>query len=345
MTGKKFHFISQLSCYTLKHTLFRVFTVGSIGLLFLLLSINIIEGGRDYLSISGDIKIILAFIIVSECNVFIEHLFERYFPFPEKIGLRVFIHLFVSGILIVLIYYYFEYLLQKENLIQDPGVRLMLALGVIFLIILIIISLSMRITERWINSRDELVALKQAKLLSDYNSLQDQLNPHFLFNNLSVLKSMIIYAPEAAVVFTQNFTDVYRYVLKSKDRLTVALKDEIAFIESYIGLHKERLGESLKVSMKIDTASLQKSIPPLALQLLVENAIKHNIASKDEVLFIEIYNDLETICVQNNYQPKESSYSTKNGLKNLIKRYEFQSEKDVEIIQDALIFRVILPLL
>jgi LytS/YehU family sensor histidine kinase len=181
--------------------------------------------------------------------------------------------------------------------------------------------------------------------MSDYNALQDQLNPHFLFNNLSILKSMIIYDQYSAVDFTQNFTDFYRYVLQSRGKTTVLLKDEIELLYSYIAIHKERLGENLQVKIDIGNDSIEKNIPPLSLQLLVENAIKHNIAGKENPLMIEVFTDTDSITVKNNLQPKESFYSTRNGLKNLVQRYKLIAEKEVEINQNEEFFTVKLPLL
>ena len=240
---------------------------------------------------------------------------------------------------------YFENLVGSNNLIREPIVRLMLVLGGIFVFILLVVSIGLRITEKWIVSERELEKLQQAKLLSDYNSLQDQLNPHFLFNNLSILKSMIIYDPKSAVGFIQDFTDVYRYVLQSHGKLTVKLSDEVEFLHSYVGIHKERMGKNLQVKLNIGNDAMEKNVPPLSLQLLVENAIKHNMATNETPLLIEIFTGKNSVTVQNSYQPKETSYSTRNGLNNLIQRYKILSEQEVKIAQNNSVFTVKLPLL
>ena len=156
---------------------------------------------------------------------------------------------------------------------------------------------------------------------------------------------MILYDPNAAVAFTQNFTDTYRYVLQNRDRTTVLLSEEIDFIHAYLDLHRERLGDALHVEMNVEARFLSRRIPPLSLQLLVENAIKHNIVSKNQILTIRIYSQNEWIVVENNLQPKDSSYSTSKGLKNLSARYELLTEQKVRIIQNELIFKVELPIL
>jgi LytS/YehU family sensor histidine kinase len=191
----------------------------------------------------------------------------------------------------------------------------------------------------------QLEELKSMKLKSDYNSLQAQLNPHFLFNNLSVLKSMITFNPESAIHFTQNFTDVYRYVLQSNDKTKVKLADELEFIDAYSAIHKERMGDAFKVIIDVKDADRNKEIPPLALQLLVENAIKHNIALKETPLIIQIDSNGEKLTVSNNVNLKESAYSEKTGLENLKKRYALLTDQPVKVISDDKKFEVEIPLL
>jgi len=202
-------------------------------------------------------------------------------------------------------------------------------------------------TKVWIDSKKELGDLKQAKLLSDYNSLKDRLNPHFLFNNLSVLKSLIRYNPKDAEIFTQNFTNVYRYVLNSHEKDTVTLEDELEFLNSYIALHKERIGEGLDVSIHIKEDLLKNEIPPMTLQLLIENAIKHNIASKTQVLKIEIESDIENsiLTIRNNINKKETTYSTQTGIDTLKAQYLLISNNRVNIDDDGEFFTVKIPLL
>jgi LytS/YehU family sensor histidine kinase len=187
--------------------------------------------------------------------------------------------------------------------------------------------------------------MKREKLEMDYNSLQDQINPHFLFNNLSVLKSLIIYNQKSAVKFTEDFTDVYRYVLQSKDKRLVDIKDELAFIDAYLGLHKERLGDGLQIKFLISIDVTDLKIAPLTLQLLVENAIKHNIALKDSPLQINILAEDNYLEVRNNVQLRTTSYSTKTGLDNLLKRYEFLTKQKISIDANAEEFIVRIPLL
>lgn len=230
----------------------------------------------------------------------------------------------------------------------DQSLRSTYYLGVaICLVFITLISASLlivRLTEVWIQSQREIDVMKQEKLKMDYNSLQDKLNPHFLFNNLSVLKSLIIYDQDTAIKFTEDFTDVYRYVLESKDIVLVRLVKELEFINAYVGLHQERLGKGLNFKTSIVKIGLEKEIAPLTLQLLVENAIKHNIASKDQPLNLEIIVKDDFVGVINTLQLKETSYSTKTGLKNLVERYKMLTKEKIEVIESDREFMVKVPL-
>jgi len=345
MIGKNLLFISKLPTYTLKHTAIRMLLVGFTGFLFLFIAVSFSPKNSMEITSINYVRVILIFIIGSEINVLIDNLAEHFLPIPEKIGLRISMRLFFSILFAWAAVIYFERLMDSGNLLKEPVVKIMLVLGGIFIFMLLVFSVGLRITEKWIKSVNELEELKQVKLMGDYNALQDQLNPHFLFNNLSILKSMIIYDQKAAVDFTQNFTDFYRYVLQNSGKTTVRLKDEIELLRSFIAIHKERLGENIQVKIDIGNVITEKNIPPLSLQLLVENAIKHNIAGKDNPLVVEIFSDENSITVKNNLQPKESSYSTRNGLKNLVQRYKILSEKEIIITQNNSTFAVQLPLL
>ncbi|GAB1403357.1 hypothetical protein MASR1M74_05350 [Lentimicrobium sp.] len=156
---------------------------------------------------------------------------------------------------------------------------------------------------------------------------------------------MITFDPESAIVFTQNFTDVYRYVLQCKDQTTVKLSDEMEFIDAYIALHKERMGEGFEVIKKVNEAALKKEIPPLALQLLVENAVKHNIAAKDDPLIIHITSSESWLTVSNNLNLKESAFTEKTGLNNLMQRYTLLCDRQVKINRGENTFEVQIPLL
>lgn len=291
--------------------------------------------------------IIIAFNVAAEIQIILDNVLERFLPVPNKFRLRLIIQ-FISAIFFLGLTHKIVMGTFDPSALNNetrPGVYMGLIIG-LFMVFMMAQGLTIaRLVEKWTASQKQISDMKREKLEMDYHSLQDQLNPHFLFNNLSVLKSLIIYDQDSAVKFTENFTDTYRYVLQSKDKRLVKFKDELSFIESYISLHKERLGDGLQVKFSIDKESAEKRIAPLTMQLLVENAIKHNIAGTESKLHIDISSDGEYVRISNNVQPRETSYSTKTGLSNLLKRYELISENKIKIESNDTNFMVEIPFL
>lgn len=224
------------------------------------------------------------------------------------------------------------------------------ALGITILVLFVIIFVAALVANNYHNSLKYFILenekLRQEKLRLDYFALQDQLNPHFLFNNLSTLMAIIPENPDKALTFTEKFTDVYRYVLKSTNSRLTPLEEELEFIRAYITLHKERLAEGFICNIDIEKDALNKLLPPLSLQYLVENAIKHNLVTETKPLKLEIYTRNNRLKVSNNYQPRNSTYSTNTGLSNLKKRYQYLGLKDsVEVLKTNETFCVSIPLI
>ena len=177
--------------------------------------------------------------------------------------------------------------------------------------------------------------------------LQYQLNPHFLFNSLNTLISEIEYAPKNAILFTQRLSDVYRYILQSQQQRLVTIESELSFIDSYIFLHKVRLGDCIRIENRIEADNYDLKLPSLTLQLLVENVIKHNIINMDMPMNILIDYDSENgrILVTNKIRIKPNVVSTGMGLKNLSARYLLICNQDITIENNTNYFTVKIPVL
>lgn len=190
---------------------------------------------------------------------------------------------------------------------------------------------------------------KSAKLEKDnieakYETLKSQINPHFLFNSLNSLTT-IVHSNDKAVDYIQNLSEFLRYILKSRDIELVLIRNEVKMLDKYFKLQKSRFGDNLIIDMQIPEKYYHYSIPPLVLQMLVENSIKHNIISKSSPLTIKLSVHNDTIIVENNFQKKNTEESTGHGLNNIIERYKFFTSKEVEIKESAHHFKVIIPLL
>ena len=198
----------------------------------------------------------------------------------------------------------------------------------------------------WKKNIQKTEALARENIQSQFEALKNQLDPHFLFNSLNTLAALIEEDNEPAQKYLEQLSDVYRYVLLNKDRSTVTLEDELAFVESYLYLNKIRFRENLRIETLIPKVQQKRLIAPLSLQMLVENAIKHNIISRDKPLTIRILQEENWIRVENNIQEKILfEKSTKVGLQNIVKRYSHLSPSPVEILNQSNQFSVRLPLI
>lgn len=193
----------------------------------------------------------------------------------------------------------------------------------------------------------EAEALKRISTQAELQAIKNQVNPHFLFNNLNVLSGMVIKDNPGANRFIEEFSKVYRYILTSQEKELVELEKELAFIQPYVYLLQQRYPGSLQVDIGVPEAYHHSYIIPVALQMLIENAIKHNVISRSSPLHIEVLADgAGTLTVRNNRQPRTSvEQSTRIGLNNIAKRYELVCGREITVNQTIDIFEVQLPLL
>lgn len=195
------------------------------------------------------------------------------------------------------------------------------------------------------HSKLENEKLKQENLQARMDVLKQQISPHFLFNALNTVQT--ITAEESVKQYTLQLSNVYRYLLQYKENNLVTVEEELRFIRSYLYIQKVRFEEGLIVNIKLDEIIMNMLLPPLALQIVIENAIKHNVVSLAKPLRINIYNeDKAFIIIENNVQKKLSVESTtKLGLSNIKDRYKLLSDKTIELINDDNFFIIKLPLL
>jgi LytS/YehU family sensor histidine kinase len=188
--------------------------------------------------------------------------------------------------------------------------------------------------------------LRKEQLQSQFDSLKEQVNPHFLFNSLNSLSSLIATDPNKAEQFVEEMSTVYRYLLRSNEEQLTTLQKEVEFIESYNLLLKTRFGNGFQPTTRIEEKMKEYLLPPMTLQMLVENAVKHNIVDPDTPLRVELYTQDGKLIVRNNLQRKNKSVvSNKIGLSNIISKYRLLNCPDIEIEETAGEFTVVLPLI
>jgi len=181
---------------------------------------------------------------------------------------------------------------------------------------------------------------------AQFESLKNQLDPHFLFNSLNVLSSLIDENPGQAQKFTASMSKIYRYVLEQKDKELVTIEDEIEFAKTYCDLLKTRFENSVNFIFDVREEDLRRFVVPLSLQLLLENCIKHNLATSSKPLLIKIFTEGDTLCIENNLQIREQiKESAGIGLSNIVQRYSLLTNENVFIEKSEDYFKVKLPVL
>ena len=280
-------------------------------------------------------------------NEYLVTFWNRKISWLEQPGKR-----FVIGVISVLIYtpLVIVFLNSAYNLIPGVstswgGMDVLVSIGITFFITFFMFAKTF--LDNWRKASLDTERMKREQMSTKYESLKNQVNPHFLFNSLNALTNLVYENQDMAADFIRKLSKVYRYVLDTQSQEVVTLEKEMAFVKSYLFLQRIRFDDKLKVNISIEGFE-QMMIPPIALQMLMENAIKHNTIAEEEPLTIDIYvENKETLVVKNNLQKKNIPIeeSAGVGLKNITARYEFLSEIKVEIQETAIEFIVKLPLL
>ncbi len=263
--------------------------------------------------------LILVFIDLAYINPL-----DKILPLPQKLFARIPTEVIISlitGALVGMILTVTSHIIfVYEDGLQVNLIKNGLIVAVINLIITAILEAVIWYRR---NQQSKVVAKQLEKENTEirFETLKGQLNPHFLFNSMNVLSSLIGKDSEKAQQFVDEFSMVYRYTLDVIEKQVVELSEEIEFAKAFLYLQKIRFGDAMSYDINIDAKKLNSFVPPLALQTLLENCFKHNRASEDSPLRIKIYDEENYIVIVNNLQKKNSRDSKKVGLNNLKKRY------------------------
>lgn len=239
------------------------------------------------------------------------------------------------------------------NILRNGGGRLfhpqMLEIFIPALVIALTVmtgNISIQFYKAWKQSLVDLEKFKTANAVAQLQNLRNQLNPHFLFNNLSVLSLLVQKDQDKAVEFINELSKVYRYVLENKDSELVTLHEELIFLEHYIYLLKIRFDKGISFIMNIDDTLKTAYLLPMCLQMLVENTIQHNEVSPENPLLVSIYTQKNALVVENPIKLRSDNVEgTSTGLKNIQTRYSYFTDEKVVVNNDGIVFKVVLPLL
>jgi two-component system, LytTR family, sensor kinase len=284
-------------------------------------------------------------------QIMVMQLLRQLFPLVNQTSLRLvllaFSHLLITVFTFFLIVFTYDSLQFLEYALR-PGTY-------IFLVILAV-ALTMIATtfweadytfKQWKDSVAEKEKLQQMTLSQEFHTLKSQVNPHFLFNCFNTLSSLIAEDPAQAELFLDELSKVYRYLLRNNQNELCTLQTEIGFIESYYRLLQTRHGSAVQIKIETDKKYAHYLLPSLTLQLLVENAVKHNVLSRNKPLVIDIFTTPgNRLAVNNNLQRRSiQKFSNKVGLTNIQHKYDLLGQPGFQVLEDEKNFCVVLPLI
>lgn len=279
------------------------------------------------------------------CKLYVEYLWRRY-PWETSPAIHIVLEIVGIGIFTVgftYLLFWLEEAFSGMALDEDALIQYIMVLLITFLITAIH---EMRYFYfQWIHNFSRSVKLEKETLQAKYETLKTQINPHYLFNSLNSLVEMVD-DNEEAVDYIQHLSGFLRYVLGTRDKDLVYMEEELEQLENYYQLQQKRFGNKLRLDIRVPDKYLMYVIPPLSLQMLLENVIKHNVISTAKPLNVEIAVKADRIVVVNNLQRKTAGiHSTGQGLANIRSRYKYYTGKEVVVQERADYFSVSLPLL
>jgi len=319
--------------------LFKVLVVMSVLLQCVIISYNhffgyyIVAGFSEFINrlVYSSVLTTIAAFMIAYPDLFIIRYLNKPFPWGRKILVRINIQLAITILIALIISTIITLLAHWMDAYKENIESVLITNAMIFSVVNLILMITL---EAWIfymdsrYSRNMADNLEKELALIRFEVLKSQINPHFLFNSLNVLSGLVSKDVVKAQLFIDEFSMVYRYVLETIEKQVVSLGDELGFMHSYMFLQQIRYGENLILQVNISSKQLRKLMPPLSLQLVLENAIKHNEISEAKPLTIAIYCQDGYLLVKNVLQPKFSSgKSTGMGQKNLFKRYELLNDE------------------
>jgi len=339
---------------TLKPNLLKAFLVG--GAVFIV-SFLIRFASLGTAVFSNDLYIYFLYcmlysVVLYIVNVAIFEMLDRFFEedrfAPKRIVIGFVTSFFVSLFVIGILRIFTQVVIQKQSMISflanEKAGNYVESAVITFIVLLVFHSLHFYkiYQENKVTQQKIIAGTANAK----FESLKNQIDPHFLFNSLNVLSSLIEENPDNAQRFTTSLSKIYRYVLEQKDKELVSVEDELSFAKTYMNLLKMRFENSLFYEIPKENINPDAKVVPLSLQLLLENTVKHNVVSEQKPLHIRIFIDKDYLAIQNDLQKKEVLQDRQGvGLQNIVNRYGIITDRKVKVQQDEKNFTVKIPIL
>jgi sensor histidine kinase YesM len=286
-------------------------------------------------------------VLCSEVSLLIFTRLQKWFPIEHRLKTLIMLHVILSSLLWMEMFTITQVLLYGfDTSLKIYFFKQNLLSAVMIALFMNIVHIGMILFNRWKEAHTEAEDLKRSSLEAQNAALKQQIDPHFLFNSLNTLTALIEEEPKAAVRFVQQLSNVYRYVLQSRNHATVPLSEELAFVRAYSYLHELRFGENFRVTIDVPESAESLVLPPLVVQLCIENAVKHNVVSRQKPLYITVSAEGTLLRVTNNLQRKRNiPTSTQVGLSAIRHRYSLLTDTPATMTETAMEFIVELPLL
>jgi sensor histidine kinase YesM len=295
--------------------------------------------------------------------------FNRTLPWNKNLPLRFTLEILLGLLFMTILSLLFLYFYVEKSLISDEETSFWLnswdaafKFGIISLVVIIaysLINFSIFSYKQYAVYQIESMVAERDQLRLQFDALKSQLSPHFLFNSLNTISSLIYKNHQLAEKFIRQLTHLFRYILKSENKKLVGMGDELEVAQAYFEMQKFKYGNCIALKVKVKTELYHSLIPPLSLQMLIENALKHNLICEEKTLHISIFDENgKFIVVKNNFIPKpellrignnlvdrpENGDSHKIGLSNIRRRYKYIAGKEIEVIPGDF-FTVKLPII
>ena len=318
--------------------------------------LNYVMFGSKYFSSLKNFLLatILTFAIILLCYVscgmiasVLNNRYPKYSQTFKRISIGLVVYVAIMAASISIIFWGYDYISFLGYQLNQTQYAWCLVIGIFCNILATSLNEGAAFYDKWRQTVDEAENLKKENLQSQLEGLKDQVNPHFLFNSLNSLSSLINEDPQKAEKFLDEMSKVYRYLLRTNEDGLTTLDSEMHFIQSYFHMLKTRYGDGVCMETQIDDHYLSYQLPPLTLQMLVENAVKHNMILKDSPLKILIMTtNSGRLIVSNNLQRKDRMVaSNKIGLANIVNKYRLMKKEEISIRDDGKEFAVVVPLI
>lgn len=291
--------------------------------------------------------VLIIYILCGMIATIMLNRFPKYSQALKKIGLELLFFVMITSAAVTILFFGYDYIGIEGMPVRMENYVWVLVTGIVCNLLATSFNEGAAFYEKWREVVDESDQLKRENLQSQLEGLKGQVNPHFLFNSLNSLSSLISDDPDKAEKFLDEMSKVYRYLLRTNEEGLTTLESEMQFISSYFHLLKTRYGDGLEMETRISEKYNNYQIPPLTLQMLVENAVKHNMILKDKPLYILIMTtNSGKLVVTNNLQRKDRQVSSNRvGLTNIVKKYRLMKQEEISVRDDGKEFAVVVPLI